>query len=77
MNAKLCLFFEMRMFLISDDRVDHAAVAIGYGEDNGKEYWLIKNSWSTSWGKEGYMKIWTKDDNCGVTKKAVVVKIRE
>jgi len=60
-----------------DDKVDHAAVAVGYGEDNGKEYWLIKNSWSTSWGRDGFMKIWTKNDNCGVTKKAVVVKIRE
>eukprot|EP00112_Aurelia_sp_Birch-Aquarium-sp1_P017337 Seg4002.5 transcript_id=Seg4002.5/GoldUCD/mRNA.D3Y31 product="Counting factor associated protein D" protein_id=Seg4002.5/GoldUCD/D3Y31 len=59
-----------------DDKVDHAAVAIGFGEENGKEYWLIKNSWSASWGRQGFLKIWTKNDNCGVTKKAVVVKVK-
>lgn len=63
--------------MVLDDKVDHAAVAVGFGKENGKEYWLIQNSWSASWGKNGYLKIWTKNDNCGVTKKAVVVKIKE
>ena len=60
----------------SDDKVDHAAVAVGFGNENGREYWLIKNSWSASWGNSGFLKVWTKNDNCGVTKKAVVVKIK-
>lgn len=60
-----------------DDRLDHAALAIGYGTtDNGEEYWLVKNSWSVSWGRKGFMKISMKDDICGVTQKAVVVKVK-
>ena len=73
--AKSDLFLKKLIF-ISDKKLDHAALAVGYGEDNGEEYWLIKNSWSVSWGDKGFIKIAARDDNCGVTQKAVVVKVR-
>lgn len=60
-----------------DRRLDHAALAVGYGEENGQEYWLIKNSWSLSWGSEGFIKISARNDNCGVTQKAVVVEVKK
>ena len=36
---------------------DHATLVVGYGEENGTEYWIMKNSWNTTWGEEGYMRL--------------------
>lgn len=44
----------------------HAVLATGYGTEDGKDYWMIKNSWSTHWGDNGYIKIARKNNICGV-----------
>ena len=62
--------------LFLGNNLDHAALAVGYGVQNGTPYWLIKNSWSRAWGASGYIKIAQRENNCGVTSKAVVVKIK-
>jgi len=48
------------------DGLDHAVLLVGYGELNGEGYWLIKNSWSTYWGNDGYVLMSQRDNNCGV-----------
>lgn len=57
------------------DDLDHAVLAVGYGTLNGEPYWLIKNSWSTYWGNDGYILMSMKDNNCGVTTDATYVTV--
>jgi len=44
----------------------HAVKIVGWGTDSGTDYWLVANSWNTSWGLEGFFKIVRGDDQCGI-----------
>jgi len=44
----------------------HAVKIMGWGEENGKPYWLILNSWNTDWGMNGYFKMIRGKNHCGI-----------
>ena len=47
-------------------KISHAVVVVGYGTQDGLDYWLVKNSWGKGWGEQGYMKIQRGVNMCGI-----------
>ncbi|CAI8027907.1 Cathepsin L [Geodia barretti] len=52
----------------SSKKLNHALLLAGYGTTiDGQDYWILKNSWGTTWGMSGYLKLARNQNNmCGV-----------
>jgi len=59
------------------ERVDHAVLLIGYGEERGKKYWLLQNSWGPEWGEGGFFRMARGINDSGVESIAVAADVTE
>eukprot|EP00999_Lentomonas_sp_LEN2_P002997 NODE_853_length_1153_cov_212.752437_g811_i0.p1 GENE.NODE_853_length_1153_cov_212.752437_g811_i0~~NODE_853_length_1153_cov_212.752437_g811_i0.p1 ORF type:complete len:323 (+),score=79.77 NODE_853_length_1153_cov_212.752437_g811_i0:69-1037(+) len=47
-------------------QLDHSVLAVGYNDNHSPPYWIVKNSWGTSWGENGYIRLAKGSDQCGL-----------
>lgn len=72
---KIIIFFQGVFTGKCGTDLDHGVVVVGYGSENGVDYWLVRNSWGTNWGEDGYFKIErnvksTSTGKCGIAMEA-------
>jgi len=57
-------------------QIDHSVTLVGYGVDeHGTSYYTVRNSWSTYWGDEGYIRIAQGDLDCALSSEAGYPKV--
>lgn len=51
--------------------MDHGVILVGYGSEDGLDYWIIRNSWGDDWGENGYIRLGRGHNACGVANAAI------
>lgn len=68
-NASWFQFYSggiMNPWLCNPKSLDHGITLVGYGTEGSTDYWIIKNSWNSSWGEKGYCRLHRGSGKCGI-----------
>eukprot|EP00042_Codosiga_hollandica_P033262 m.220231 g.220231 ORF g.220231 m.220231 type:complete len:254 (+) comp54144_c0_seq3:398-1159(+) len=55
--------------------LDHCVQLTGWGVDGSTNYWSVRNSWGTTWGEQGYIRVLLGSDMCGIAQEATTSKV--
>ncbi len=78
-NADLFQDYESGILVADEDHCDpaglnHGVAIVGYGSENGQDYYIIKNSWGANWGEKGYIRVAT-NGTCGLNQDVLTATI--
>lgn len=68
-EADQAIFQHYKSGVITDScgtSTDHGVLLVGYGSDEGVDYWKVKNSWGSSWGDHGFVRMTRGTNICGI-----------
>jgi len=55
--------------------LDHCVELVGYDTTASTPFWIVRNSWGTDWGENGYIRLEMWDDTCGIAMEATTAVI--
>ena len=56
-------------------KLDHAIQLVGYNTEGDVPYWIVRNSWTTDWGEDGFIYLKMGENTCGIADKAAMVEL--
>jgi len=61
---------------MSRDYLDHCVMAVGFNATAPKPYWIVRNSWASTWGMQGYIYLEMAENTCGVADDATIPHVK-